>query len=484
VHTYEQLYIGGRWVDPAGPDTIDVLSPHSGEVVGRAPAADPEDVDRAVAAAAAAFDDGEWRNTAAAERLAAVERLSDAFGKRVDEMSDLISREMGSPITFSQLAQGAGAAMVLASSVHAGRGYPWESTRPGFLGDDVVVRREPVGVVAAIVPWNAPQFLTLSKLAPALLAGCSIVVKPAPETPLDALLLGEIVDEAGLPEGVVSILPGWGETGEQLVQHPRVDKVAFTGSTATGRRIAAACGEQLKRVSLELGGKSAAIVLDDADIASTVAGLRFASFMNSGQACIAQTRVVVSRSRHDELVAALAEMVASLKVGDPADPETEIGPLVSQRQQQRVEGYIIEGRDEGARLVVGGTGRPDDLPAVASDAGGWYVRPTLFAGVDNRMRIAQEEIFGPVLSVIPCDDQADAIRIANDSPYGLAGSIWTADVDHGVDVARRIRAGTFGINKYTSDFLAPFGGFKASGIGRENGPEGIDAYTELKSIVS
>jgi betaine-aldehyde dehydrogenase len=331
-------------------------------------------------------------------------------------------------------------------------------------------------VVAAIPPWNVPQFTVMSKLVPALLAGCTVVVKPAPESPLDGYLLAELLQEAGVPEGVVSIVAAGREVGEHLVSHPGVDKVAFTGSTAAGRRIGAICGEQLKRCSLELGGKSAAIVLDDADLATTLEGLKFMGIMNSGQACVAQTRVLVSRDRHDAFAASLADAIAGMQVGDPMDPATEIGPMVARRQQERVEKYIALGQEEGAQLLIGGLGMPDGL------AKGWYVRPTVFAGVDNRMRIAQEEIFGPVLSVIPYDDVADANRIANDSEYGLAGTVWTADPEAGAEVARQVRTGTIGINTYTMDFAAPFGGYKASGVGREFGPEGLAQYTELKSV--
>jgi acyl-CoA reductase-like NAD-dependent aldehyde dehydrogenase len=392
-------------------------------------------------------------------------------------MAGLITAEMGSPISFSRFAQATLPTFLLRAFADLAEALPWEEGRPGSFGAEILVRREPTGVVAAIVPWNMPQFLIAGKLAPALLAGCPVVVKPAPETPLDALLLAEVADEAGLPPGLLSVLPGGVDVGEALVAHPGVDKVAFTGSTAAGRRVAAACGAALKRVSLELGGKSAAIVLDDADAATVARGVKLAGLMNSGQACVAQTRVLVPARRHDELVEALAEMVAGLPVGDPADRATEIGPLVARRQQERVRGYIEAGRREGARLVVGGTDLPDGVDR------GWYVRPTLFAGVDNAMTIAREEIFGPVLSVIPYGDDDEAVRIADDSDYGLSGSVWTADRERGLAVARRVRAGSFGVNgPYSMDPAAPFGGMKDSGIGRELGREGLDGYTELKAI--
>jgi betaine-aldehyde dehydrogenase len=321
----------------------------------------------------------------------------------------------------------------------------------------VLVRKEPVGVVGAIMPWNVPQFTMMSKLAPALVSGSTIVLKPSPETPLDIFLLAQIAHDAGIPAGVINIVPAGREVGEHLVTHPGVDKIAFTGSTAAGRRIASLCGEQLKRVSLELGGKSAAIICDDADLDATIEGLKMASLMNNGQACIAQTRILASRSRYAEVVDALGAMVGGMKVGDPLDFETEIGP------------------DEGARVITGG-GRPDGLDK------GWYVEPTLFADVDNSMRIAQEEIFGPVLVAIPYDDEEQAVAIANDSDFGLAGSVWTADTDRGLDIARRVRTGTYGINQYLMDFASPFGGFKSSGIGREFGPEGLSQYLESKSI--
>ena len=477
MRVHDRLFIGGEWVEPAGSDTIDVISPHTEEPVGRVPEGTTDDIDRAVAAARDAFDNGEWPRRSPEERIAAVQKFSELYAARMMDIAEVITDEMGSPITFSQLAQSPAPWMMLNTFIQVASSYPWEEERAGVLGSPVIVRSEPVGVVGAIVPWNVPQFVTMSKLAPALLSGCTIVIKPSPETPLDAYLMAELLDEAGIPKGVVSVIPAGREVGEHLVRHPGVDKIAFTGSTAAGRRIAGICGEQLKRVSLELGGKSAAIILDDADLESTVQGLRFASLMNNGQACVAQTRILASRKRYDEVVDAVGSLVSSMKVGDPKDPATEIGPLVAERQQERVEKYIALGQEEGARVVVGGSGRPAGLDK------GWYVQPTVFANVDNSMRIAQEEIFGPVLAVIPYDDVDDAVRIANDSDYGLAGSVWTGDVDQGLDIARRVRTGTYGVNQYTMDFIAPFGGFKASGVGREFGREGLEHYIELKSIV-
>jgi betaine-aldehyde dehydrogenase len=471
------FYVGGEWRAPEGDGRIEVRSPHTEEVIATVPDGTIADVDAAVAAARRAFDGGEWPRMTPDERIAVVQRFADIYAERMMDLAAVITDEMGSPITFSQLAQTPAPWMMLTSFLEVGRQHPWEEQRTGMLGTPVIVRSEPVGVVAAIVPWNVPQFVTMSKLAPALIAGCTVVLKPAPETPLDAYLMAEMLHDAGVPPGVVNVVPAGREVGEHLVRHPGVDKVAFTGSTAAGRRIGAICGEQLKRCSLELGGKSAAIILDDADLAETVEGLKFASLMNNGQACVAQTRILASRRRYDEVVEALAEAVGAMKVGDPTDPATEIGPLVAQRQQERVEKYIALGEEEGARVVVGGTGMPAGLDR------GWYVQPTVFADVRNDMRVAREEIFGPVLGVIAYDDVDDAVRIANDSDYGLAGSVWTGDAEAGIDVARRVRTGTYGVNQYSMDFVAPFGGFKASGVGREFGREGLSAYIELKSIV-
>lgn len=474
LRSFDRLFIGGEWVRPSTSRSIAVISPHTETVVATVPEASEADIDRAVAAARTAFDRGDWAHMGAAARAAVLERLLQLLREHQEELAVLITQEMGSPISFSRLGQTMASNMVLEYYVELARNFVFEELRDGLMGP-VLVRREPVGVAACIVPWNVPLFTTMLKLAPALAAGATVVLKPAPETPVDALVLAELVERAGFPPGVVNVVPAGREVGEYLVCHPGVDKVAFTGSTQAGRRIASLCGERLKRCTLELGGKSAAIVLDDAPLESTIAGLVPAILMNNGQACVAQTRVLVSNRRYGEFVDALAQAFRDASVGDPMDPKTVVGPLVSSRQRDRVEGYLRIGREEGARVVCGG-GRPRHL------AKGWYVEPTVFADVDNRMRIAQEEIFGPVAAVIPYETEEDAVRIANESDYGLSGSVWTQDVARGTEIARRVRTGTYTVNGFTLEFRAPFGGFKASGIGRELGPEGLLAYLEPKSI--
>jgi aldehyde dehydrogenase (NAD+) len=339
------------------------------------------------------------------------------------------------------------------------------------------VLRVPVGVVVAIVPWNAPLFVAAMKLAPALAAGNTVVLKPPPETPLHTYLLAEAAAEAGLPEGALNILPAGADISELLVRDPRVDKVSFTGSTAVGRQVGAICGESLRRCTLELGGKSAAVVLDDFELTDSSASMLVAGAMvNAGQVCAAQTRILVPAARHDEIVEAMSEATRALRVGDPESATTDIGPLISGRQRDRVERYIRLGVEEGARLAAGG-GRPAIQP-------GWYVQPTLFAGVDNAMTIAREEIFGPVAAVIPYHDEAEAVALANDSEYGLAGAVWTPDLGRGEAVAARIRTGTVAVNSPAPlDARGPFGGFKNSGFGREGGTEALDDYTESQTII-
>jgi betaine-aldehyde dehydrogenase len=474
VQVHQRLFIDGDWVTPAGTATIDVVNPHTEEVIARVPEASPADIDRAVAAARRAFDQGPWPRMTPAERADVMAQVVAGLQARADELATTITQEMGSPISFSHMGQVMAATMVLDYYVRLAREYRFEDVRPGMLGP-CVVRREPVGVVGAIVPWNVPMFVIMLKLGPALAAGATVVLKPAPETPLDAIILGEVLAAAGLPPGVVNIVPAGRENGEHIVRHADVDKIAFTGSTAAGRKIAAICGEQLKRVTLELGGKSACIICDDVDARTAAEGLLSGAVLNNGQACAATTRILAPKRRYAEIAEAVAAAMSALPVGDPMDPSTMIGPLAASRQRDRVEGYIAIGRKEGARVACGG-GRPRHL------ARGWYVEPTVFVDVRNDMRIAREEIFGPVLAVIPYDDIDDAVRIANDSEYGLSGSVWTNDVAHGLDVARRVRTGTYTVNGFAMEFSAPFGGYKCSGIGRELGPEGLEAYLERKSI--
>ncbi|QHA04351.1 aldehyde dehydrogenase family protein [Streptomyces broussonetiae] len=469
-----QLFIGGELTDPFGKDVIEVISPHTEEVIGRVPHASREDVDRAVAVARRAFDEGPWPRATLEERVGVVTRIKDGIAARHEEIARVISAENGSPYSWSVLAQALGAMMVWDAAIKVAKDFTHEERRAGVLGP-ILVRREPVGVVAAVVPWNVPQFVAAAKLAPALLAGCTVVLKPSPESPLDAYVLAEIARDAGLPEGVLSVLPADREVSEYLVAHPGIDKISFTGSVAAGKRVMEVAARHLTRVTLELGGKSAAVVLPDAEVQTAVSGIVPAAWMNNGQACVAQTRILVPRARYDEYADAFAAAASALKVGDPLDPATQVGPLVARRQQQRSLDYIRIGQEEGAKILTGG-GRPAGLER------GWYVEPTLFGDVHNSMRIAREEIFGPVICLLPYGDEAEAVKMANDSDYGLSGSVWTADVDHGIEIARQVRTGTYSVNTFSLDMLGPFGGYKNSGLGREFGPEGYGAYLEHKMI--
>jgi aldehyde dehydrogenase (NAD+) len=476
VIDYEKLFIGGRWSEPASAELLEIRSPHDRSLVGRAAQASPADVDLAVQAARDAFDHGPWPRTAPAERQAVIARFNELHAARAEELAALVTSENGSALWFTRWTQATLVPGQTSAYLRAAESFGWEQPLDPASASGPLLRREPVGVVAAVIPWNAPHQSALVKMVPALLAGCTVILKASPETALDALALGDLFTEAGVPEGVVSILPADRATSEYLVSHAGIDKIAFTGSTAAGRRIASIAGQQLKRVSLELGGKSAAIILQDADLEAVTEGLKYLSFGNNSESCVAHTRILAPRSRYEEVVAAVKTLAESLTVGDPLDPSTWIGPMVRADQQQRVQSYIKLGIEEGARLVAGGP----DVPAGLED--GFYVKPTVFADVNNNMRIAQEEIFGPVLVIIPFEDEDDAVRIANDSPYGLGGGVWTADREHGLDIARRIRTGTVTINGADPGSEAPFGGYKASGIGREFGAAGLTHYVEHKTI--
>ncbi|GHF36617.1 betaine-aldehyde dehydrogenase [Amycolatopsis bartoniae] len=473
-YEYDEFFIGGHWVAPAGDGTVEIISPATEEAVAVIPEATEADIDAAVSSARAAWDRRTWRDLYPAERGRKVLRLAEVLDSRADDIARRVTLEMGQPMALSARSQ-RGAIGLIRSFVDALDRIVFEERRTGPAGP-ALVRREGVGVAAAISPWNGPFFLSAVKVAPALLAGCSVIAKPADNTPLSGYVLAEAAAEADLPEGVLSVVPAGREAGAHLVAHPGVNKVSFTGSTDSGRKIAAVCGEQLKRVSLELGGKSAAIALDDVDIETLVPALVAGSFYNTGQACTALTRLVVHRSRYDEVVEAMAQAAKNMVVGDPLDQATQIGPLATAAQRNRVEAYIGIGKSEGARLVHGG-GRPAHLPK------GYFVEPTVFADVRNDMRIAQEEIFGPVLSVLPYDGtDDDAIAIANDSKYGLHGAVFTPDRARAEYVAARVESGTFTINGYVNNPAAPFGGVKGSGIGREFGAEGIDEFLEYHTI--
>lgn len=469
----EELMIDGEWRRPNSSARLSVVSPSTDEVIGEAPDADAGDVDAAVRAARRAFGDGVWRGMPVAERAEVLERALSLLEPKLEEVGRLVTSQMGLPTTI--------AATLIPGALATGR-YFLEVARKDSLSEvrrtaygPAAVIKEPVGVVASIAPWNGPFNMAVSKIVPALVAGCCVVYKPAPETPLDAFYIAQALAEAGVPGGVFNLITGGRDTGRALVAHPEVDKVSFTGSTAAGREIGRECGGSFKRLQLELGGKSAAIVLDDADIATTMAGLAMGSFFNTGQVCAAFSRVLVPAGRYEEVVDALVATADSFVVGDPFDAATTMGPLVSRRQQERVLGYIEAGKAEGARVATGG-GVPAGLDK------GAYVQPTVFTGTDNSMRICREEIFGPVASVLTYDTVEEAVAIANDSDYGLHGGVFTTDPQRAAEVARQVRTGTFSVNSFTYNTEAPFGGVKCSGVGRDTGPEAVQSYYELKTV--
>ncbi|PRZ39713.1 acyl-CoA reductase-like NAD-dependent aldehyde dehydrogenase [Antricoccus suffuscus] len=474
--TPDRFFIGGEWVAASGSTTFDVVNPTTEEPLYQVAQAQAADIDRAVTAARTAFDEGPWPRMTPVERGEYIRALAAGLAQRVPAIASIWSSEMGILHPVAQYLSMSAAGTYNMYADMASEFQFIERHTPTSGGKVGLLVREPVGVVGAIIPWNGPVALTALKVAPALLAGCTVVVKSSPEAPGAGNVLAEVAEQVGLPAGVLNVVTADREKSELLVRDPRVDKISFTGSTVAGRRIASILGERIGRYTLELGGKSAAIVLDDADLGSVATSLAGGVVVMSGQACAALTRVVISRSRHDDLVDALAAIFSAIQVGDPFDASTHMGPLAMERQLARVKDYIASGKAEGARLASGG-GRPETLDR------GFFVEPTLFANVSNSSTIAREEIFGPVLSVIPADDEADAIRIANDSIFGLNSAVYTPDAERALHVARQIRSGTVGHNGNRSDFGIAFGGFKQSGVGREGGREGLLPYLETKTVV-
>jgi aldehyde dehydrogenase (NAD+) len=470
-------YVAGKWVTGSSPETLVVTSPTNGEPLGTVGVAGRHEVDAAVAAARDALPS--WASTSPSDRGAALGRLADALSARKAELADLTTAEIGSPRSWSTFGQVITAVGVLKAYAAITPDHPFSATRPSMTGGTVLVRQVPVGVVGAIVPWNTPLFIAALKLGPALAAGCTVVLKPAPDAPLEFGVLMEAVEEAGIPDGVVNVVNGGAATGELLTEHPGIDKISFTGSTAVGARIAASCGSRIRRCSLELGGKSAAIVLPDAPLETTVAGLIGGVVGNNGQLCAALTRILLPRTRYDEFATALTTAFAALTVGDPADRATDVGPVINEAARDRVEAFLRRARDDGATVLAGGE-RPERP--------GWFVAPTLVTAT-NDMEIAREEVFGPVAVVIAYDDAgpdaaADAVSIANDSRYGLVGAVWSADEERAAAVAARLQVGSVAVNSTAVlDFGSPFGGFKQSGIGREGGPEGITGFIEYQAII-
>jgi betaine-aldehyde dehydrogenase len=467
----DKLFIGGRWVAPLSKDTIDVHNAGTGAVMGRIPAAGEKDVDAAVAAARAALDG--WSSREPSSRADLLEKISAGLKARAEEIAKTIAQEVGMPLKMSGRIQAGLPIANFANYAKLLKDFPFETR----VGNSLVVR-EPVGVVGAITPWNYPLHQIVLKVAPALAAGCTVVLKPSEVAPFNAFILAEVIEAAGLPAGVFNLVTGTGQpAGEALVKHPGVDMISFTGSTRAGKRISELAAQSVKRVALELGGKSASVILEDADLAAAVQGTVNGCYLNSGQTCTALTRMLVPDSLYKEAASMAAELAKTFTVGDPMAETTKLGPLTSQAQLERVRSYIKKGQQEGAELLAGGPDAPEGVPA-----GGYYVKPTVFGKVKNSMAIAQEEIFGPVLSIIPYKDEEDAIRIANDTVYGLAGAVWSKDEARAQRVARRIRAGQVDVNGGAFNMNAPFGGFKQSGHGREAGVFGLEEFLEYKSL--
>lgn len=467
---YDRFYINGQWISPVGSGMIDVINSTTEEVMGQVPEGSAQDINAAVAAARAAFDS--WSMTTAAERANYLQQIAARLTERRDEVADVIANEVGMPLPLSLAIQAATPINTFSQYAKLLGEYQFEEE----TGNSLVVR-EPIGVVGCITPWNYPLHQVAGKVAPALAAGCTVVLKPSEVAPVTAFILAEIIDEVGLPAGVFNLVTGYGPVvGEALAAHPDVDMVSFTGSTRAGRRVSELAAQTIKRVTLELGGKSASIVLDDADLAKAVSASVGNCYLNSGQTCSAHTRLLVPQDRYDEAVAVAKATAEKFTVGDPREGKARLGPLISATQRERVLSYIEKGIAEGATLVTGGIDAPEGLEK------GYFVRPTVFANVRNDMTIAQEEIFGPVLSLIPYETEEDAIRIANDTVYGLAGGVWSGDPERARRVARRIRAGQVDINGGRYNPNAPFGGYKQSGNGREFGKWGFEEYLEVKSL--